>query len=244
MSTGSSTYTSDHRPPVITDIHWYVTPLVEYLLGPDSPERQLPVIISHVSAHRGSPGSIILYNAEQLTRTDQKAGFIIRAREADIAEVWDYSAMNCEILRAEGVTARHVPLRCTGAALEKIRGFVASTTREYDVGFCGSLSVRRQKIMQGLRDHGLTVHIVTQSGDDRDRELARCHCLVNVHYAPNYGIFESVRCEQWLAAGVPVVSEFSLDNDLRAFNVPYDALVPATVGVLQRLKQGLPIKPF
>ncbi len=238
-------YTSEHRPPVITGIAWYVTPLLAYLQSPESPMRTLPILMGHISDYRGGASSpVILYNTEQLTRSDQKMGVIARARQPDIAEVWDYSAVNCEILRHAGITARHVPLRCVGAELEKIRGFIQSATRDYDVGFCGAMSPRRRIILDELAAQGLSVHIVTSSGDERDRELARCRCILNIHYMSNYGVFESVRCEQWLAAGVPVLSEFSLDNDLRCFNVPYDALVSATVGLVQMLKQGRVVRPF
>jgi hypothetical protein len=92
------------------------------------------------------------------------------------------------------------------------------------------------KILQGLRDAGITVNIVTSFGNTRDRELSKCRVILNIHYADDYSIFESVRCEPWLYIGTPVISENSWENDSHAINVPYDQLVERTIEVLKTLR--------
>ena len=37
--------------------------------------------------------------------------------------------------------------------------------------------------------------------------------LVNIHYADDYGVFEAVRCNRWLAAGLPVLTEQGINDD-------------------------------
>ena len=223
------------RPSVITHIAYYVDTAVHFLLSAQSPERTHPLLLSYEEPFDpSSEAKYVLYNTEQCTLTDRLQQLLTRARQPDIVAVWDYSSVNVDILRKNGVDASHVPLKTDGYYLERLRTFCDTIPQDYDVGFCGSMSDRRHVILQALAaDKGLRVlHIGGISGDDRDKQLARCKVIINIHYADNYQIFEAFRCEPWLALGsIKIVSENSIDNDDRCINVPYDQLVEATASL-------------
>jgi hypothetical protein len=135
-------------------------------------------------------------------------------------EFWDYSLANIKILEKHGIKAKYVPLKTTGPYLEKLQIF-AKYAKIYDIGFNGTISGRRKKILDQLATT-FTVLTSTNWGDKRDAELGQCRVLINIHYDTDYMIFESARCEPWLAAGVPVISELSIDNDDRCILTTYD----------------------
>lgn len=222
------------RPPVLSRITKYVDHLEEYLASDASPERTLPIAMSHLYPVCAHP--VILYNTEQLTRAPVLAAFVERARQADVAEVWDYSLANLDILATHGIRGRHVPARITESCAQEIRGDISGQRQTYDVGFSGTMSLRRAAVLTALQEAGLRIRNVPIFGRARDRALAQALCMINIHFADDYRVFESVRCEPWLSVGVPVVSETSLDDDERCINVGYGDLVSATVQLVQRLK--------
>ena len=222
------------RPPVLSQITKYVDHLEDYLASDESPERDLPIVMSHASPVYTYP--VIMYNTEQLTRRNMLEGFLKRVREPDVVEVWDYSVANLAILAEHGIVGRHVPVGTTAARVQELREDISGQRQTYDVGFSGAISHRRAAILLALQEAGLRVRNVPIFGRARDRALAQSLCMLNMHFADDYRVFESVRCDPWLTVGVPVVSETSLDDDSRCINVPYEALVSATVQLVQRLK--------
>jgi hypothetical protein len=147
-------------------------------------------------------------------------------------EIWDYSEANIKILKEKNIHAIHVPLKTPMNYMNKLLNW---RNIQYDIGFCGCDGTRRNIILYDLKNLGKTVHIITTYGDERDAELAKCKILLNIHYDEDFKIFESARCEPWLAIGVPIISENSLDNDPRCYNVPYDKIVEKTIEVLNTL---------
>ena len=103
----------------------------------------------------------------------------------------------------------------------------------FSPGFCGSKSSKRQKILDDLEKSGIKINIIKLWGDERDKELAKCKVILNIHYSDEYKIFESARCEPWLKLGVPVISEKSLDDDPRCIVSEYDSLVQTTLEYLK-----------
>ena len=70
-------------------------------------------------------------------------------------------------------------------------------------------------------------------GEERDKALASCKILLNIHCFDDFTIFESARCEPWLSIGKCVISENSLDNDPRCINVDYHMLVLTVLNTLK-----------
>jgi hypothetical protein len=217
-------YSSEYRPPVFSTVYWYADHIINYLLDNESPDRLLPIIVGHQIDHQNSP--VLFYNCEMLTIPNSLNSIVNRCQQSDIKEVWDYSEENVKIFFQHGIQAKHVPLRLIGKNLEKIQKFIKEPI-VYDFGFCGGLSPRREFILNELSKKGFKVLIINnKSGDERDSELAKCKIILNIHYSENnYLVFESVRCEPWLAVGKICISELSLDNDHRCVNVPYENIV-------------------
>ena len=174
----------------------------------------------------------IYFNCEQMTRKyalNHLKSLIITSKPV---EIWDYSLKNIEILKEHGITAKYVKVYPSDEYLERVKLWIKQIP-EYDVGFCGELSGRRNTILDNIKKLGITVNIVKKWGDERDKELAKCRIIINIHYDKDYNIFETARCEPWLTLGIPVVSEISLDNDDRCINVPYNNMVDEVCKIIK-----------
>lgn len=191
--------------------------------------KELPVKPSlpvYLGYYFGSPrkNNHIFYNTEQMTRIQNITRLLSNINKYSPLEIWDYSLANIEILKLHGIhTVKHVPLRCTDTYKNELLSY--RTTIDFDVGFCGGLSPRRNEIIRRLRSAGISVNSLTEFGKKRDKQLARCRIILNIHAENNYYIFESARCEPWLSIGVPVVSEHSTIDDPRCINTSYESIV-------------------
>jgi hypothetical protein len=97
-----------------------------------------------------------------------------------------------------------------------IQNLVNTIPKEYDIAFIGSSSIKRLRIIEILRNHGFSVYRVLEKwGEERDRELAKCRMLLNVHCDNDYQMFECIRCDRWIFGGMKVLSETSREK-------PYD----------------------
>jgi hypothetical protein len=196
-----------------------------------------PVSSYPIHVGREPSGSVpyILYNTEQLSRSVNLERILLEIKQTSPKEVWDYSKINCSILKTHGIDAIHVPIQIPKHYVEKCKTW--RTEIKYDVGFCGQLSNRRMHILNALKEKGYSVHYITLFGEERDKELAKCKIHLNIHCEVDYQLFESARCELWLQVGVPIISEHSLDNDSRCTNVSYDELVETAVTFIQQLQE-------
>ena len=80
--------------------------------------------------------------------------------------------------------------------------------------------------------------IVSAWGDERDRLIAQGKVLLNIHCKKSFLIYESLRCDRWLFAGMPVVSENvpladEIDVTPLMFLCEYDQLVETVAMVLE-----------
>ena len=200
---------------------------VFFLESDKAPKAAVPIYLGSIPSE---DIDYIYFNCEQLTRPSEQATLLQRIRKRKPLELWDYSQINTDIVRNHGLTARYIHIQSPSWYTEKLVSY--RTDIKYDVGFCGTVSPRRKRILDRLIEKGVSVRLVNTWGDVRDKELAQCRIHINIHYGDDYKVFENARCEPWLAIGVPVVSETSYDNDSRCINVDYDALVDTTLRVL------------
>ena len=208
---------------VLTSISEYVDTFLDTV---STLTHDVPIVIFDFTP---LPPEYIWFNTEQLTREDQLHAALRKAKLPGCVDVWEYSLVNVQILAKHGISAKHMPLKTSAEYRCKLLSYIQPV---YDVGFCGNLSVRRHAILNEL-SKTCTVCVITAWGDVRDRALAKCRIVLNIHFAEDYKVFESARCEPWLAIGVPVVSESSLDDDPRATNVPYSELVSTCLHLLK-----------
>lgn len=182
----------------------------------------------------GYQGTGVLYNLEQRGSSwlESPAALDLLRRH----EVWDYSASNIAWLTERGVRAKHLPI---GYARELTR--IPERERDLDVLFYGVLNERRQRVLDGLRERGLSVcHCFGAYGAERDDLIARSRIVLNLHYY-DARIFEIVRCSYLFANRACVVSEESEDvpPELRGsvHFAPYDRLVDECVRLLASSEQ-------
>lgn len=153
-----------------------------------------------------------IMNTEQLCDPTVEARVLneLKAAEAKYGKpvtVYDYSEINCSILKPHGYNCIYIPY----VTPVKEKEFLIScrTPPIYDVGFSGGLNDRRRALLESLIKSGLRVHYVPLFGDARDKELAKCRYILNIHWAEHFDIFESMRCNRWLDSGYHVISENS-----------------------------------
>lgn len=203
----------------------------------------------------GLPMRVGCWNTEQFSRGHMLMEYIEAILELEEVfpglkySLFDYSQGNMHLLKKYGYTSFHLPYVWGGAEKEmfdRLRGEVAAAGEEgkYDVGFIGSLSDRRMRILQGLTAKGYDVVRITGWGEGRDKEIMRCKIIVNVHYDMTYQLYEGVRCDRLVMAGCHVISENSIDdglNDLKGYMSisPYIQLMERCESVLKGWKKGV-----
>lgn len=125
-------------------------------------------------------------------------------------------------------------------------GYVPQMTRlslsqepDVDVLFYGSINERRQRILEGLKEKGLNVKILSGVyGQMRDDWIVRSKLVINIHYY-SAQILELIRLSYLLANKVCIVSETGTNKSLEmAFQegiafADYDNLVETCVKLIK-----------
>lgn len=134
----------------------------------------------------------------------------------------DYSKSNIEILKCNNIDTsnfNYLPYVCSTEEVNVLTKLNKETTKIYDFGLIislgGDVTERRKKIVDFLVQNKFTVNIISGWGIDRDKELAKCKYILNIHGFCNMpsAIFEHIRCDRLLAAGFHILSEESLHID-------------------------------
>jgi len=139
-------------------------------------------------------------------------------------EYYDYSRSNLKILEETGIKSEYniyLPYKCSESELNMLLHLNKNTEKEYDFGILntGSFTVthRRLNIINFLKENNFTVNIIQGWGEDRDKELAKCKIILNIHgfYEIHSNIFEHIRCDRLLEAGFNILSEtnYKLDEE-------------------------------
>ena len=173
------------------------------------------------------PSGLIIYNLEQIRpgAWATNATYLDRLRRHT---VWDFNAGNVAAIRqmTGHRDVHHVPI---GYVPEMSR-IVSATSQDIDVLFYGSVTPRRERILQALAAAGLKVVArFGVYGAERDALIARAKLIVNLHAHDGWG-FESVRVSYLLANRKAVVCETGeIEADLGngVVALPYDRLVDA-----------------
>ena len=149
-----------------------------------------------------------LINTEQLTRYQ----YFNRVKQIldNGVPVIDYSPENLHILRDVPGDKFLLPYQYHQGEVDQLKQWM---TKEYDVVFVGTMGPSRVSVLNQLEAEGVKVHVVTGFGEDRDKELMKGKLLLNIHYDSNYGLYESIRCDRLIFAGMLVVTEKSEYQD-------------------------------
>ncbi|HLQ93507.1 MAG TPA: hypothetical protein VK148_26085 [Xanthobacteraceae bacterium] len=124
----------------------------------------------------------------------------------DAKQVWDYSPSNVDFLVRLGLdNVRYIPVGYS-PCLERIMN---SGSRDIDILFYGSKTLRRAHILDALRERGFeTVNLFDKYGETRDSYIARAKIQLNMHqFQTNH--LEQLRISYLLNNRCFVVSETS-----------------------------------
>ncbi len=182
-------------------------------------DRSHPVVIIYgrLSRHRGGKTTVYL-NSEQVTRKVIGTARRVRFLNLSPHHIYaDYSQANIEVIKSVLPPLLHsrlcwVPYRFIPKERNFLEPLVHSKDKPYDLGVIGT-SPRRLQIIHHLIENGLKVKHVMGFGDKRDVKMKDCKLLLNLHAHDDCFIFEHIRCDRWIFAGLPVVSEDSVCED-------------------------------
>ena len=179
--------------------------------------------------------NMYLLNIEQLTKPYWNK-YISNILNQNI-KVIDYSYTNIKYLNNEYIT--HLPYQYTNQEIDNLKNMINNNNKIYDVVLCGSISEKRMYIYQSLINNGINVKYINDSfGEIRDIEISKSKILLNIHFDENYKIYESMRCDRWIFAGMLLISEVSIYYnmlDIRNLVIfeKYDNLVDKVIDVVK-----------
>lgn len=149
-----------------------------------------------------SPGTnVYLFNTEQMSQPERFSH--VKSLVDRGYTIIDYSIANIRRLKS----GLYVPYRINAKETERLKSF--SSEKVYDVGIVGISSQRRRDVVDKLRDLGINVAVTSGWKDVRDKEVGKCKLLLNLHVEGDFNIFEHIRCDRWIFAGMTLVSESS-----------------------------------
>ena len=172
------------------------------LYTPETPPFQQPdyyMCIRRIPFHLIPGGSKIGFiNTEQLCVPSKYAEYLMYAISG--IEIFDYSEEN---IRISG-KGKFLPYQEVLAETEKLKGFL-DVPKEYDFAVVGTPSEYRFEVIKKYKNAGFTINYVHGWKDERDKEIGKCRALLNIHYNSEYRIYESIRCNRWKFAGMPIL---------------------------------------
>ena len=176
----------------------------------------------------------ILINTEQLTRQhfNDYCSNILKNN----IKIFDYVTGNISVMK-NPKNMFYLPYQYNEVEIVKLKK-IMKQPKTYDIAFCGAISTERKIILDKLKQQNINVLIISAWGDARDIQISHCKLLLNIHFNKEYNIYESMRCDRWIFAGMIVVSEKSVDDnflDISKLAVleDYDKLVDTTINILK-----------
>jgi beta-1,4-mannosyl-glycoprotein beta-1,4-N-acetylglucosaminyltransferase len=129
--------------------------------------------------------------------------------------IYDYSLSNIKIMNEHGFkNTYHLPYLIYDEENNLLKD-LNKTQKIYDFGIILDKNIyveRRSKVVDFLINHNYSVKVIHGWKEERDKQLAQCSVILNIHGANNgeiSNIFEHIRCDRLLAAGFQVLSEDS-----------------------------------
>lgn len=142
-------------------------------------------------------------------------------------DYYDYSNSNIEILKQHNIifnSMEYIPYIPNSYEIDKLTTLKKETVIEYDFGILKTanddMTDRRQLIIDKLKSFNYSINIISGWGLDRDKELAKCKIILNIHGSLENitsNIFEHLRCDRLLHTNYNILSENSylLDNNFK-----------------------------
>jgi len=148
-----------------------------------------------------------------------------------IKKFYDYCISNIKIMNENGILNTHyLEYQYDPLEVEYLKSLVTEKIYDFGIicsGFLRTKNIedltppRRRKVVEHLIAQGFSVNIISGWGLDRDSELAKCKCILNIHGQYNDDspctIFEHIRCNRLLYSDYFVLSEKSEPLDSSFF---------------------------
>ncbi|MBC7601099.1 MAG: hypothetical protein H7255_00355 [Ramlibacter sp.] len=195
----------------------------------------------------------VVYNFEQLGSESILLGndYVPWLRKWLVA---DYHSRNVEWLRThhpDSIPAMELPIVPSPVIAFRPELVIE---REFDVLFFGSPTPRREVILQGLREAGLSVEVVAGAfASELTPAIKRARIVLHVHFYGT-GLFPVARVLQPVVQGVPIVCETSIQSALSDWSgsgivfAPYEGLVQACRDLLasadERARRAMACQAF
>ena len=154
--------------------------------------------------------NVYLINTEQATR-QVYWNMLSHTLNSNI-KVLDYSPENIQILNNHPNISL-LPYQYNENEVSLLKKYLSETPKIYDVVFVGYLSQDRAQMLNELRNKSLNLQVLYLDGkwgEERDKIIASCKILLNLHCSKDYNVYETPRCDRWVFAGMIVISETSL----------------------------------
>lgn len=193
------------------------------------PQDKYPIFIQKIL--NTSWPKYALLNTEQMTKQEWIIYFTnLKNTLTSLPHIFDYSLSNIQIFSKLGIAAYHLPYKYNINEVHTLLTLRKTTKKEYDICIIGAGDTRNQAATN-LREVGFKVlHITNLYADERDKEVAKCEILVNIHFGQEFRIFEEIRCRRWLYAGMTIISESNaydsyLNSEINLIITPPETLV-------------------
>lgn len=188
--------------------------------------------------HKGiSLKNMAVINTEQTTI---KIGFYAYYRKLmkQNVRLLDYSTFNGTLLKAEWL-----PYQYNEYEISRLKKMMA-VPKKYDVAMISNVFPRRKQMYDLLRSQGITVLNIRAWKDKRDKLVGQCKILLNIHTHEDALVWEHIRCDRWLFAGMPIVSELcinSTDLDIKDYVhwSPYEKIPSKVKQILDKIDAGV-----
>lgn len=145
--------------------------------------------------------NIIYLNVDHLTNI-KELNYIKKYLDPKI-KYYDFSKHNIKIYGK----GKYIPYKENITETKKLIKYI-NVKKEYDICLVGQKSQRRQYIVKQLRNAGyIVIYISNLYGDERDIMIGKSKILLNIHAYSNRMCYESIRCERWRLANMPIICE-------------------------------------
>lgn len=155
-----------------------------------------------------------LLNTEQMSVDYLRADVVNYLKNG--GKIINYSKENENLLQCLTPNQTiYLPYVCTESEQSQLTHLLTNTSKSYDYAVVGGITLRRRRIIDELLSRGIKILIIQNCfGLERDKQIAQCRALLNIHGHDNYTVYESIRCTRWLAAGMTVLTEHCSDQQI------------------------------
>jgi hypothetical protein len=145
-------------------------------------------------------------------------------------KIYDYSFSNLQIILQNSMCGELLEYQLNEKENILLKNLLLNEPKIYDFGIItygntetnniDCLFHKKKEVVTELIKKGFTIHIISGWGMERDKELAKCRVILNVHSILGINgqiyyskTFENIRCNRLLDSGFKILSEDSIHSN-------------------------------